>query len=103
MKVVQRLVAAGFVNSQRGRGGGLTLAGKPDQINIGAVVRAMENTDEFVECQMGVNNNCIVTPVCGLKSVLNDAVEAFLKHLDQYTLADIVRNRTGFLEIFAEA
>jgi Rrf2 family transcriptional regulator, nitric oxide-sensitive transcriptional repressor len=103
MKVVQRLVAAGFVNSQRGRGGGLTLADEADQINIGAVVRAMETTDEFVECQMGADNHCIVTPVCGLKHMLNDAVEAFLMHLDQYTLADVVRNKSGFLEIFAAA
>lgn len=103
MKVVQRLVAAGFVNSQRGRGGGLILAGKPDQINIGAVVRAIESTDEFVECQLGADNHCIVTPVCGLKSMLNGAVEAFLAHLDQFSLADVVKNESGFQEIFAMA
>lgn len=103
MKVVQRLVANGFVNSQRGRGGGLTLADKPEQINIGTVVRAMENTDEFVECQLGADNHCIVTPVCGLKSMLNGAVSAFLVHLDQFTLADVVKNKSGFQEIFAVA
>lgn len=103
MKVVQRLVANGFVNSQRGRGGGLTLADKPEQINIGTVVRAMESTDEFVECQLGADNHCIVTPVCGLKSMLNGAVESFLVHLDQFTLADVVKNKFGFQEIFAAA
>ena len=93
MKVVQRLVANGFVNSQRGRGGGLMLADKPEQINIGAVVRALENTDEFVECQLGADNHCIVTPVCGLKSMLNGAVGAFLAHLDQFTLADVMKKK----------
>lgn len=103
MKVVQRLAAAGFVNSQRGRGGGLTLAGEADQINIGAVVRAMEKTDEFVECQMGADNHCIVTPVCGLKHMLGDAVEAFFEHLDQYTLADVIGKKAEFQKIFAVA
>ncbi|SIN61321.1 transcriptional regulator, BadM/Rrf2 family [Parasphingorhabdus marina DSM 22363] len=100
MKVAQRLVSAGFVVSQRGRGGGLTLARDPGEINVGAVVRAMETTDQFVECQMRSDNSCILTPVCGLKPVLADAVEAFLSHLDKFTLADISRNRRDFARIF---
>ncbi len=100
MKVAQRLVSAGFVNSQRGRGGGLTLARDPGEINIGAVVRATETTDQFVECQMRSDNNCILTPVCGLKPILADAVAAFLGHLDQFTLADISKDRRDLSRIF---
>jgi len=101
MKVARYLAANDFITSQRGRGGGLMLARNPDQINIGAVIRAMENTDEFVECQMGSANNCIVTPICGLKHMLSDAVEAFLSHLDQFTLADVMQKKAGFEGIFA--
>ena len=50
MKVVQRLASEGFIISQRGRGGGLTLARDPAEINIGAVVRALEEVSQFVEC-----------------------------------------------------
>jgi Rrf2 family nitric oxide-sensitive transcriptional repressor len=103
MKVTQRLVSGGFVLSQRGRGGGLTLAHPPQEINVGAVVRMMEDTGQFVECQMGSANNCIITPVCGLKHVLGDAVDAFLGHLDQFTLADISQDQKGMAKIFESA
>lgn len=102
MKVAQRLAANDFIISQRGRGGGLILARAPAAINIGAVVRVMESTNEFVECQMGSKNGCLVTPVCGLKHMLGDAVEAFLAHLDQFTLADVVTERSAFQILFAE-
>jgi Rrf2 family nitric oxide-sensitive transcriptional repressor len=103
MKVTQRLVHAGFIVSQRGRGGGLMLARAPGAINVGDVVRAVEDTGQFVECNMGAGNACIVTPVCGLSHMLAGAVEAFLVHLDKFTLADVVKKKKGFQEIFAIA
>ncbi|VAV94681.1 Nitrite-sensitive transcriptional repressor NsrR [hydrothermal vent metagenome] len=102
MKVAQRLAANDFIISQRGRGGGLTLAREPAEINIGAVIRMMENTDQFVECQMGSSNGCIITPVCGLQHMIRDAVDAFLNHLDQFTLEDALASRAEFKGIFVE-
>jgi len=103
MKVVQRLAAHKFIISQRGRGGGLRLDRAPADINIGAVVRVMEETSQFVECGPGSVNGCVITPVCGLRHMLGDAVEAFLSHLDRYSLADVITQRQGFRDIFAEA
>ncbi|MEP2102571.1 MAG: Rrf2 family transcriptional regulator [Parasphingorhabdus sp.] len=103
MKVVQRLVGEGFITSQRGRGGGLTLARDPAEINIGAVVRAIEEVSQFVECSPGSTNHCIVTPVCGLSHMLSDAVEAFLSHLDKFTLSDVMGKKERFADIFQAA
>ncbi len=103
MKIVQRLASAGFIISQRGRGGGLTLARDPAEINIGAVVRALEEVSQFVECSPSSINNCIVTPVCGLSHMLADAVEAFLSHLDQFTLSDAMGKKNRFADIFEVA
>lgn len=103
MKVVQRLASAGFIVSQRGRGGGLTLAHDPSEINVGSVVRAMEEVGQFVECSPGSTNHCIVTPVCGLSHMLADAVEAFLAHLDQFTLSDVMAKKKRFADIFQAA
>ena len=50
MKVAQRLTAEGFVDSVRGRSGGLKLAQPPAELNVGAIVRIMEDTGAFVEC-----------------------------------------------------
>jgi Rrf2 family nitric oxide-sensitive transcriptional repressor len=96
MKVAQRLVAEGYVTSVRGRGGGLMLARPAGAINVGVVVRAVEDTSSFVECLDAARNNCVVTPVCGLRDVLRDGIEAFMQHLDQFTIADLVGNTSAF-------
>jgi len=90
MKVAQGLVRAGFVESTRGRGGGLELAMDADKINIGAVIRAMEQDLALVEC-MGEHNACVIAGACRLKGVMQEALRAWLAVLDKYTLADLVQ------------
>ena len=90
MKVAQRLTAEGFVQSVRGRSGGLKLARSPATLNVGAVVRIMEETGGFVECFDPVTNTCVVTPACDLRHALAGALEAFARHLDQFTIADLI-------------
>ncbi|WP_417593513.1 RrF2 family transcriptional regulator [Parasphingorhabdus sp.] len=96
MKVAQRLVAEGFVESVRGRSGGLLLGQPADTINVGTVVRTFEDYGTFVECFDRAGNGCVVTPVCGLRHVLSDGVEAFLQHLDGFTVADLVGDKVRF-------
>lgn len=88
-KVVQGLQAEGLVETQRGRGGGLRLARDPAEIVIGHVVRRLERFDGFVSC-MGAGTDCTISGHCQLKPALAGALEAFLTHLDQFTLADHV-------------
>jgi len=90
MKVTQTLVQAGFLESVRGRGGGLRLARAPEATNLGAVVRATEDNFALVECFDGGNNTCVVAPACGLRGPLEEALAAFLAILDRYSLADLV-------------
>jgi Rrf2 family nitric oxide-sensitive transcriptional repressor len=97
MKVVQRLVQLDLVASDRGRGGGLRLARPPGQIRVGAVVRALEDTDTFVECFDAATNRCRLTPICGLRFALAGAVQAFMSHLDGVTLADLVPDHAAFV------
>ena len=96
-KVAQDLAAAGFVDTQRGRGGGLRLARPAAEINVGAVVRSLEHFDGFVAC-MGGKAECMIDGACGLKPALAGALEAFLTHLDGFTLADIAADRTRLLD-----
>lgn len=92
VKVVHNLSSLGFVHSTRGKGGGLSLARAPEQINIGDVVRNTEANFDIVECFDGKQRNCPITTVCRLKGVLSDAANAFLGVLDGYTLADVLKN-----------
>ena len=89
MKVVQQLNAKGYLIALRGKNGGLRLNGPAVNINIGNLVRDTEEDFALVECFSG-NNSCSITPACHLKSVFKEALEAFFKALDQYTLADLL-------------
>jgi Rrf2 family nitric oxide-sensitive transcriptional repressor len=90
MKVTQTLAQGRFIESTRGRNGGLRLARPATEISLGAVVRATEDGFDLVECFNPDRNHCAVTPVCGLRGPLEEALLAFLKTLDRYTLADLV-------------
>jgi Rrf2 family nitric oxide-sensitive transcriptional repressor len=92
MKVVQTLAQAGFVQSLRGRSGGLRLAKPAAQINLGAVVRATEDSFALVECFDRERNTCVVAPACGLRGPIEEALQAFLGVLDRYSLADLIKN-----------
>ena len=94
-KVVQRLGHEGFVETIRGRGGGLRLAREPETIGLGQVIRVTESL-ALVECFGPDPEACVITPVCGLRVALGEALEAFLGVLDEKSLADVVR-RPGSL------
>lgn len=96
MKVAQRLTAEGFVESVRGRSGGLKLALSPTELNVGTIVRTMEDTGTFVECFDAATNTCVVTPNCGLRHVLAGALESFARHLDQFSIADLIPDKERF-------
>ena len=100
MKVAQRLVAEGFVDSVRGRSGGLLLNQPADSINVGQVVRTFEDYGSFVECFDKSSNACVIAPVCGLRHVLADGIEAFLGHLDGFTVADLTGSKARFQSVW---
>lgn len=93
VKVAQTLIQGGFVESVRGRCGGLRLARKPAEINLGAVVRVTEDNFALVECFDRKSSCCVVMPACGLRRPLQQAVDAFLAVLDGSTLADAMGNQ----------
>jgi len=90
MKVALTLTREGFVESLRGRNGGLLLAAAPAAINLGTVVRGTEDNFTLVECFDGATNTCCLAPACLLKRPFAAAVKAFLATLDEYTLADLI-------------
>lgn len=90
-KVIGRLVASGYVETQRGRGGGVRLSRPAERISVGAVVRDTEESFALVECFEPETNSCPIAAACVLASTLDRALAAFLAVLDEVTLADLVR------------
>lgn len=92
MKVVHQLGLAGLVETVRGRNGGLRLKMEPEDINLGAVVRGTEPDFTMVECFDRKSNACILAQNCELQGVLRQATSAYLKVLDDVTLAHLLKN-----------
>lgn len=101
-KVAHRLKTLGLIKATRGRGGGLSLARPPEEINVGEVVRAMENLGNFVECMQASTNGCPVVGACGLQGALARALQDFLRRLDQYKLSDLTPNKQRFAQLLTE-
>lgn len=89
MKITHQLGLQGWIETVRGKGGGMRLARKPSDINLSAVVRGIEPDFALVEC-FAIGNQCVLTGNCRLAGVLQDGLRLFLEHLDGYTLADLL-------------
>lgn len=99
-KVAQQLAALGFIDAIRGRTGGVRLARPPQEINLGAVVRATESHWNLVECFDRTTNTCPIAPVCGLTRVLVEARDQFLAVLDRHTLADVLTSKQELIRLW---
>lgn len=88
MKVTHVLGKTGWIDTVRGRNGGMRLAASPKSLRLGEVVRRLESDFALVEC-FGADNHCVLTGGCGLQRALELALEAFFTELDRYTLADL--------------
>ena len=104
LKVVHQLGLLGFIETVRGRNGGLRLARPASQIVIGDVVRKMEQDMALVHCfaaegRVDSGSDCRIMNACVLKGVLSKALQAFLDVLDQYTLAELVAPKNRLAEL----
>jgi Rrf2 family nitric oxide-sensitive transcriptional repressor len=96
MKVVQDLGRAGFVETVRGRGGGIRLGRPPRVINLGELVRHTEAGFDLVDC-----SSCKIAQACTLPRVLAEATRAFLSVLDNYSLADLLDHKLDLRRLFS--
>ena len=96
MKVVHGLSRLGYIETVRGRGGGIRLARPAAEITVGSVIRAMEEDFALVEC-FRTNNTCPITPVCRLRRALQQALDAYFEVLDNWTLAELVAKPAAIL------
>ena len=92
MKVVNRLSSDGYIETIRGKGGGMRLSRAANMINLGDVVRHMEERFDIVECFDTKQQDCPLLPACTLPSVLADAHRNFMATLDCHTLQDVLGN-----------
>lgn len=92
-KVSARLVEHELVLTERGRAGGLKLVRPLDEVHLGEIFRISQTDTAFVECMARDTQACVISPVCKLQSIFQDALTQFIEHMDQYTLSDLVQNK----------
>lgn len=102
-KVAFDLGRAGYLSTTRGRGGGIRLAKKPEEIGLGQVLRITEQGAGLTECFDPKTNQCAITGPCRLKGVLGRALGAFFAVLDEYTLADLTSRHPALKQLLDPA
>ncbi len=100
-RVVQQLQTEGYLETLRGRTGGIRLAKPANMISIGAVFRIFETDIPFAECFDEIHNTCPLAATCRLRSYIVRALEAFYHELDMVTLEDLVRGNCGLIDLLA--
>lgn len=91
-QVVNNLAQMGFLETQRGRSGGMRLGRAKEEISVGEVLRNFEAGVPFVECFDAEMNTCPLTAGCRLRVALEVAQEAFYNALDPISLQDLLED-----------
>jgi Rrf2 family nitric oxide-sensitive transcriptional repressor len=99
MKVAHQLGIAGYVETVRGRGGGLRLAKPMETIGLADVVRHTEPDMAIATCFKPLDIPCAIAPCCVLRHALEKARDAFLTVLEDYSLADLVKPRMRLADL----
>lgn len=101
-KVCQELIRHGFLQAQRGRGGGVKLARAPEEILLGELLYLGEEKPKVVDCETGIGGVCRIAPACRLKGIFAQAQRAFLDVMNSHTLAEVI-SRPKLLSLFDPA
>jgi len=91
-KVLQALVRGRVVQSQRGLGGGMTLARSPEELTILAVVNAVEPIERIRTCPLGLAAHGV--HLCPLHRRLDNAMASVEEAFAATTLAEVLAEPT---------
>lgn len=87
VKVVHFMGKQNWLITTRGKGGGIRLHPDAAHLKVGEAVRTLQGENQIVECN---NPPCVLRSQCGLKGILDQALEQFYQYLNQYTLGEVL-------------
>lgn len=89
VKVVHFMGKQYWIVTIRGKGGGIRLNPDARNIKLGEIVRILQGNHQIVECN---TPPCVLRSQCGLKGILDQALESFYQSLDRYTLGEVLQH-----------
>lgn len=98
-KIVHHMGKLGYLDTMRGKSGGFRLGKDASDINIGTLVRELENSLDPIDCKKPI---CRFDSACKLKVIFNEALSAYLSVLDRFTLSDIVANQEELVNLLPD-
>ena len=87
-KVLQNLVRAGTIASQRGLGGGFRLTKTADKISLYEVIQAVDPMERIRECPLGLEEHG--THLCPLHKRLDDAMALIETQFRNTSIAELL-------------
>lgn len=88
-KVLQPLIKARLVQSQRGLGGGFSLTTKADRITILQVINAVDPIERIETCPLGLEDH--TSTLCPLHKRLDDAVALIEQAFAKTTISELLQ------------
>jgi DNA-binding IscR family transcriptional regulator len=95
--VLQGLVKAKILNSQRGLGGGITLNIEPDKLTLLEVINAVDPVKRIKTCPMDLASHGV--NLCPLHRRLDNALASVEKAFGSTTLAEILSETGGSIPL----
>ncbi len=92
IKVSNQLSKLGYIVSNRGRNGGISLHPKTKKMSLKEIISNTEESFSIAECFSRQKSTCTFLHECKLKKSLSDALHSFLDSLDGTTLDSITPN-----------
>lgn len=96
VKITHRLSQLGYINTSKGKGGGIQISKGIEKLNLGDIIIALEPNFNIVECFDAQNNTCRITNSCHFKHYISEARENFINTMNKYTLGDTIQNKKSF-------
>lgn len=93
-KIIHKLSRGNFIQTFRGRDGGIKLAKNPEDIELSEVLIYTESNTDFVECLKHSSDytKCPYQINCNLKTIINKAKESFIREFKEHSLQDLLQN-----------
>lgn len=91
-KVVHQLGRAGYLDTVRGKYGGVRLLKDPRDIALGEFIRRTEDDFALARCMRcgSGDDECRLGRSCVARGALTEALDSFFLTLNRYTLADMI-------------